>query len=180
MRITPTEVHLSDPENYDKIYNISTKFYKPREFYDAFSTRTSMFGTESNELHRIRRAALSPFFSRKMVIRLEDVVQLMVPKLCRRVSDSLQIGKPVDIHYAFNALSVDIITEYAFNRSYDLLEQEDFGREKYFMILRQALPQMWVVWMWPTFRKLSMAMPFWLARRMSKAMDCMVGCIEVV
>jgi hypothetical protein len=114
-----------------------------------------------------------------MVFELEDVVQLRVSKLCGRVTDSLRAGKPVDMHYAFRALSVDVATAYAFDRSYDLLSQRDFGRESFFGTIRSLLPQMWVFWMWPAYRKVAMNLPIWLARRLSRSVECMLKYIEV-
>jgi hypothetical protein len=35
-----------------------------------------------------------------------------------------------DLHYGFRAVSVDVITDYAFGDCYNLLEKDDFG--KYF------------------------------------------------
>lgn len=75
VRITPDEIHLSDPENYERIYFVGSKYSKSADFYRAFSSNSAAFTTPSNEAHRVRRAALNPFFSRKMVLELEDVVQ---------------------------------------------------------------------------------------------------------
>ena len=38
VRITPDEVHLNDPENYDKIYSMGGRFYKDPNFYGAFGS----------------------------------------------------------------------------------------------------------------------------------------------
>ena len=37
VRITPNEIHLSDPDNYDKIYYIGTRFWKSPVFYGTFT-----------------------------------------------------------------------------------------------------------------------------------------------
>jgi hypothetical protein len=76
VRISPTEIHLSDPDNYEKIYYIGKKApSKAPYFYDGFGLKTATFGTCPNELHRVRRAAINPVFSRKFVIQQEDIVQ---------------------------------------------------------------------------------------------------------
>ena len=87
MRITPDEVHLSDPENYGKIYQVGTKYMKSPGFYESFGVGTSTFGALDAEVHRVRRAAINPRFSRKMVLELEEIVQSKVLKLCREVAD---------------------------------------------------------------------------------------------
>jgi hypothetical protein len=112
VRISPDEIHLADPENYEKLHYIGSKApSKAPYFYDAFGLKTAAFGTTSNELHRVRRAAISPAFSRKAVLQLEDIVQEKTAKLISRMKDLLDEGKPVDLHHGFRALSVDIITD---------------------------------------------------------------------
>lgn len=80
----------------------------------------------------MRRAALNPMFSRKLVLELEDIVQDKAFKLSNRIESGLKDGDPkgVDLHFGFRAVSVDIITDYAFGDCYNFLEREDFG--KYF------------------------------------------------
>jgi hypothetical protein len=97
-------------------------------------TSYSTFSTISNEEHRIERCRLSPFFSRKMVLELEDSVQSKAEKLCSLVAEKFYHNQPVDLHHGFRAVSIDIITDYAFNQYYDLLDRPDFGIEFFFMI----------------------------------------------
>ncbi len=80
----------------------------------------------------MRRAALNPMFSRKLVLELEDVVQDKASKLSDRLESGLKSGNPdgVDLHFGFRAVSVDVISDYAFGDCYNLLERADFG--KYF------------------------------------------------
>jgi hypothetical protein len=99
IRITPDEIHLSDPENYDSIYSVVSRYPKSPRFYDAFGTSYSSFTTCSNELHRLRRVAIQPMFSRKMVLELEDVVQGKAKKLCALVRRKFAAGEPVGMAY---------------------------------------------------------------------------------
>ncbi|KAK0630987.1 cytochrome P450 [Bombardia bombarda] len=87
-------------------------------FYGFFGLGMAMFATESNELYRQRRAPLNSFFSRKTVLELEDVVH--------EKTDS-ERDQPTGMHHGFRALSLDVITDYAFNDCYNFLDTPDFG-----------------------------------------------------
>ncbi len=56
-------------------------------------------------------------FSRKKVLELEDVIQDKVAKISKGLETGLKSGDPsgVDLYYGFRAVSVDVITDYAFN-----------------------------------------------------------------
>ncbi|KAI9852160.1 MAG: hypothetical protein M1838_001623 [Thelocarpon superellum] len=167
VRIGPNEVHLSDSDNYEKIYYIGTKFSKSPPFYGAFGSGASAFSTPSNKVHRVRRAALNPLFSRKKVLELEAVVQDKAKKLVDRVVSAAPTHAPVNLHDGFRAVSVDTITDYAFDACYNLLDREDFGTD--FMADVRALgPAVWFFQQWPFLQSVARGMPNWLAAKLSK------------
>ncbi|KAI9766654.1 MAG: hypothetical protein M1839_004794 [Geoglossum umbratile] len=163
VRITPDEVHLSDPENYERIYHVGTKYWKDPGFYWAFGLGTSAFAAISNETHRVRRAALNPHFSRKTVLTLEDVVHSKAQRFCNRVADALQAGSPADLHHGYRAVSVDVITDYAFDDCYNLLDRPGFGRDYFDMMvsLSRRSPYMR---QFPFLRSASKNAPRWLIK----------------
>jgi cytochrome P450 len=126
VRIAPNEIHLADPDNYDKIYSVSSNFYKDPAFYETLGVDV-MFSTISNDEHRRRRAPLSHFFSRRAVLDLEDIVQEKVAKLCRRIQKSLDSNKPANLRASTRAVSIDVITEYAFDDCWNHLDAEDYA-----------------------------------------------------
>jgi cytochrome P450 len=173
VRISPNDIHLSDPENYDKIYFVGTKFWKSPNFYSHLGVKTAAVTTLRNELHRVRRAAINPLFSRKVVLDLEEVVQSKVQRLCQLLSDKLKAGEPMDLHYGFRAVSVDVITDYAFDNCFDLLETPTLGTE-YFDLLRGLVPSFWIFQQFPFVQKLSTMLPPWLLIRLSPEMSRLI------
>ena len=129
MRITPTEVSLYDPDDYEKIYYIGTKYYKSPEHYQPFGAPTGMFTAVENSIHARRRAPMNPFFSKKAVLRVENVVHEKVKTLCDRLETELKIHQVAPLHHMFNALSIDVASDYVFNRSFDFLHTPTFARE---------------------------------------------------
>jgi len=149
VRISPNEVHLSDPENYEKIYYIGSKApSKAGYFYSAFGLKTAGFGTLSNELHRVRRGALNPLFSKKAVLQLENVVQSKVEKLLHSADQKLAQGESVDLYHGFRALSVDVITDYAFDNCYNQLDSPEFAAG-FFNMLQELIPRGWFLQAFP-------------------------------
>jgi len=73
-----------------------------------------MIGTVSHNLHRIRRAPLSKFFSKASVTQLEPLIQATIDKLVSRLQKFQSEKKPVTISLALTCLTSDVVCEYAF------------------------------------------------------------------
>jgi len=167
VRITPDEVHLSNPEHYDSIYHVGTRYSKDARFYSAFGNPNSAFTTPSNNLHRIRRSGLNTFFSRKVVFDLEDVVQTKVTRLVELMKRELEADLSIDLHYGFRAVSIDVITDFAFGKSYNLLEKPDLGLQ-FFTMIHKLGPAAWFFRQWPWMRSIVFAAPEKIIRLVSE------------
>lgn len=178
MRITPDEIHLSDPENCDTIYRVGSKYTKYPLHYDAFCLKYSSFSTCPNDVHKLRRGPLNPFFSRNMVFKLEDVVQNKAEKLCNLISRESPSGKAVDLYHAFRAVSIDVITEYAFNKCYDLLDTPDLGRH-FFLMVRQIGPSVWLFRQFPQLQIVN-SLPVWMLEKMSPPVAQLLALQKVI
>ena len=74
----------------------------------AFGPTVAGFSTESHELHRIRRGALAPAFSKASVTQLEPTVQAIIGKLISRLTKLQGSGTPVNLIDAYSALTNDV------------------------------------------------------------------------
>lgn len=72
------KLHFSDPQAYGEIYAMGTKFTKQSHLYSCFATDLSVFAL--TDLHKAtqRRNLIGPFFSRRAILKLENVVQAQV------------------------------------------------------------------------------------------------------
>ncbi|KAK0653179.1 cytochrome P450 [Cercophora newfieldiana] len=130
VRIGPNEVHLSNPSNYDKVYSVGYKFSKDPDFYGPMEgpLKTPIILTIlSAKEHQIRRSYLNPFFSRRSVLDMEHVVRDKTGKLLHLLKSSLVSAGVFDAHHAIRAFSVDVITEYAYARCWNQMDQGDWG-----------------------------------------------------
>jgi cytochrome P450 len=178
VRITPDEVHLSDPDNYELIYCVGSKYGKSTAFYSALGAGYSTFTAGPPEVHKPRRARLDPFFSRRNVLKMEYLVESRIEKLESIITSKFSRGEAVDLHHAFRAISVDVITDYAFGESYELLARDDLGRE--FWDLTTGIgPPWWVFQQWPLVQQIAMSLPPAVVKATSGPVKLILTLLEV-
>ena len=136
VRINPYELHINDPEYYDEVFAGPTKTTEKWAWSaKMFGDGGSGFSTVAHDLHRRRRAALAPAFSKRAVNRLEPLIQHAVNVLLDRLRGFQKRGEPVHMGYAWSALTADVITEYSFGKSFGLLSDPDFATSWYDMLM---------------------------------------------
>ena len=127
IRINPTEIHISDPNFYDLAYSISKPLDKLPHLRDRFGLPDAMFSTAEHEIHRRRRMAASPYFSRRAVNNFAPFIQQRAERMCARlISEYKGSSKVVIMNEAWAAYTTDIIMFYAFAWSYDCIDCPDF------------------------------------------------------
>ena len=134
-----------------------------------FGRSTSTFGTVDHELHRTRRAALSPFFSKLSVQRLEPVVQSVVDKLVSRMHDLKGSGTCINLIDAFSAFTGDVIWQYALDKSIGFMDHPDFAPDWHKTIMDLSENGYTIehfTWLEPIMR----SMPLWLTKLISPGM----------
>lgn len=94
-------------------------------------TPESILATVDHDVHRRRRNAYANYFSKQSIRNYSNVIQAAVEKLCLRLRESSKSGKPVNLLYAYSAMTGDIVTGYCFPEPYGLLEKPDFGADFY-------------------------------------------------
>lgn len=85
-----------------------------------------MVTTIDHDVHRRRRNAVNVFFSSSSIRRLEPILHERLARLLGRLR--ADEDKPVQVHPFFRAFANDVITTYAFGRSFGLLDRPDLGR----------------------------------------------------
>ena len=172
VRLTPYEVHVSDPLYADTHFSASPSArwdqYRPHEWSFGFPEAT--FSTVDHDIHKLRRGAFSNMFSKRKIAALEPMIVGKVRTLCARLEAIRGSTSTVDLRCVFTCLTTDIITEYALGRSYNLLATADFSprwrsvfatglrnvhRFKHFPFLWtiiRAVPESWVTYIDPDFK----------------------------
>lgn len=84
----------------------------------------------------------------------------------------------MNLHYAFRAVSVDVITEYAFAQCYNLLDRVDLG-QSFFKMIQDLGPAMWIFQQWPGLQNIALGLPPVIASAMSAPIGQVVNLTAV-
>ena len=147
VRINPDELHVNDLDFIDEIFSGPSKKRDKHELVGRVTLRknvtvprlrqeilTSMLpvpeatgATVAHDLHRTRRAALNPFFSKGSIRRLDPVIQRTLENLLRRFSACAKTGDVMPMNIVYKAATSDIISGYTFGVSVDYLKRDDYN-----------------------------------------------------
>ena len=127
VRIAPNEIHIQDSEFFEDLYATSRPSDKLKSLEHRFNNRLSTFATPKHSLHRQRRAALNPFFSKRKILAHTPIIQKHVDRLCERLADEYA-GKDriLVMNDMWGCLTSDTVVGYCFERSYHFVDEPDF------------------------------------------------------
>lgn len=125
IRISPYELHISDPAYFEKLYRQDGSWNKYSWSYDAFSAPYSAICTMDHNTHRRRRAALNPFFSKASVAKKQGIIQDQIDKLCSRIND--HAGSELNLSAALSAFSRDVANKFILGKDFNNLDSPDFN-----------------------------------------------------
>ena len=161
IRINPTELHINDPDYYDTLYNREGKWEKNPFYVNSFGNLLSGFGTVDHDLHRLRRSAINPFFSKQKVAALQPVIQQLADKLCKKLENIRATGEVVPLECAFDAFTMDVITEYSLDTSFGYLDHPGWSSD--FRELERAFGEMgYTNKLFPPLESIMASLPDWL------------------
>lgn len=128
VRISPWELHVNDPD-WNEPYKMSAKANKYHWYYTFVGSSDAAFGTSDHDLHRVRRGAQQGYFTQPAVARFDPALETIVDKLISRLGEFKATGQPANLSNAYRSLAADVVTEFAFHKSYRLLDSPDFSAQ---------------------------------------------------
>ncbi|CAN9352420.1 unnamed protein product [Alternaria alternata] len=137
IRINPLQVHIHDADYFDTIYASGVNHKRDRCSWSHHTGSKVWAGaileTMDHDKHRMRRNAVSPFFSKRSVQALEGLVVNNIKKLLRRFEGEMEKQGPhagiVILNDAYAAFAMDVISEYCFGESMKTLDNDDYGKD---------------------------------------------------
>lgn len=129
VRISPEELSVRDPDWFDVLYK-NCRRDKWAKNSKANGSPGSVASTIDSELHRARRAPLTPFFSKRAVDTLEKSIGAKVDQMTEGIERQyLSTGQVFTLGVALTALTLDVISDYCFGQSWRCLSAPDFAPE---------------------------------------------------
>ena len=157
---------------YDELYVNSRRTIKYHWALRGFGIGTSTFGTDSHEIHRNRRAAVAPYFSKASVYQLEPIIQSIVDKLESRLTAIKGTGTVLNLIDVFTSLTADVIVQYTFAKPYGFMDSPDFDPHWYKVVMdvcEMSLIFKQFGWMESMMRKI----PPWVVEKMNPQLSAL-------
>ncbi|KAF1945984.1 benzoate 4-monooxygenase cytochrome P450 [Clathrospora elynae] len=127
VRYNPDELHINDPFFYEKIYaGAGQKREKDYNSQLSSGVQFAMVATIGHDLHRQRRGYLSSLFSKKSISEIEPSIQAKVDKLVEKLKEAHHMGETLIGVLVFGALTTDVVTHYAYGKSFEELDKPGF------------------------------------------------------
>ncbi|TFK73743.1 cytochrome P450 [Pluteus cervinus] len=160
VRVAPNELHFGDPRAHSEIYGMNQRFAKEPVLYTSFATDESVFALFDFHEAMQRRNLIGPFFSRKAILNLENVVQSKIDILVSRLLDYKD--KAANLDLAYRCTSLEIITSYCFAQSSNVLDADGFHHD-ILDAMDATLPMIWVFKHFPWIKAILLNVPEWMA-----------------
>ncbi|CAF3577128.1 unnamed protein product [Fusarium graminearum] len=172
IRIAPNELHINDVKMYKEIYNQTSTYTKQPDFYAGFGTPHSVFAEHDPNLHKQRRRRLNPYFSRRAIGGLENLLKDKVEQLGKRIDKQ---NGPYNLFNAVRCTTVDIISHYCTGEPLGQLENSDENFNGDFLDAFDAVSvSLWKFMYQPVFRSLMFGIPASIAKIVSRDARLMI------
>lgn len=113
---------------------------------------------------------MAPFFSKQKINGITDFIAQKAQRLCDRLEREYKArGRPVVLNNCFTALTFDIITHYAFARSFEYVEYPDF-RAPFTNAAKELATTLHTMGHFPWLRSILQAIPKPIAAALNPAM----------
>ncbi|KAH7032184.1 putative P450 monooxygenase [Macrophomina phaseolina] len=174
VRINPDELHIQDSAWHETMYSASRPVRKPEKLATRFGNPLSAFAATDHATHRLRRAALNPFFSRRKVAEHEGQIQRTMDRMLARLEREFAgAGRVVSLNKMWGSLTSDTIMAFAFERQTNLVDGPDFESPLNEAMADLLEPVHWVTLV-PALGRLLQALPDALAVWLQPAMASVV------
>ncbi|KAI3549882.1 cytochrome P450 [Colletotrichum filicis] len=169
VRINPHELHVSDHHFFDVLFaGGSARRDKYPPSASVQGAPGGIFGTLNHGTHRMRRSAISGFFSKQSVVVHEGLIHEKVEQLCEVFKNYAREGNPFNIRVPLLAYTTDFYCALALGKTGDMhLLRDQVKAQKWRASIIGLLHFTPIVRQFPWFLSFAFGLPMWLIRRVS-------------
>ncbi|KAJ9618652.1 hypothetical protein H2203_008856 [Taxawa tesnikishii (nom. ined.)] len=125
-------MHIRDSDYYEELYALAP----------GLKTSRQIRSLVPHDLHRLRRGALNPFFSKRAITKVEPLIVDRIERLCGRFSSVTETNKVIRLDHAYMTLTMDVVTHCCYGTSFDYLKEEGYRASwKESVIAKMANPK---------------------------------------
>jgi cytochrome P450 len=104
VRINPEQIHIQDAEYYNEVFTgPGRKRDKEKSFNPNLNQ--SIITTTDHDLHRLRRRALAPYFTRAKIRELQPRIDVCIKNLLRRLDSCRELKAPLSASIAYTVFT---------------------------------------------------------------------------
>ena len=175
VRINPEELHVDDPEFYDVLYSTSKPYDKLKRLENRFGIPGATFSTPNHELHKIRRAAISPFFAKSKVREQTIHIQELMDTISQRLSKEYAgKNRVLNLHDVWRCFAADNIMTLMFGSPLDLHLCPDF-QAPFTGAITRVTNWSHVMRYFQFMGAVTESLPYWLSKRLFPAFEPIIA-----
>ncbi|KXJ88749.1 cytochrome P450 [Microdochium bolleyi] len=171
LRITPSEVSITDPSAAKEIHRFRSEYLKTQFYEDSnFSSAQNILTTADPAYHAGMRKLLGPATSQSNVIKFQPVIQKHVDMLILQIERERESQSYVDLVRWFKNFTADVTAELSLGSSLGMLETGE--ENQYVKDIKRVMPlNIFRLVLWQSPYSQTRHLPFFPFRQLRNVID---------
>ncbi|KAK1705414.1 cytochrome P450 [Colletotrichum lupini] len=164
VRVSPSRVHVSDPDYFKEAYGSGTKYIKDPDFFQsAGGIKHSIIMLIDPEVHKERKNTVQSLFSTKHVEHLAPVVLDVVQRAMAKAQRALKNDQPINLQPFYQCITVDTIMPVLFDRQLNFVDSDE-DEPPFLSLLGKFVDKFFLTKHFPMISHIAMSLPLSVAR----------------
>ncbi|OHE93162.1 hypothetical protein CORC01_11574 [Colletotrichum orchidophilum] len=164
VRVSPSRVHISDPDYFKEVYGNGTKYTKDPDFFQsAGGIKYSIIMLIDPEVHKQRKSTVQSLFSTKHVEQLAPVVLDVVQRAIAKAQRAYENDKPLDTQKFYQCITVDTIMPVLFDRQLNFVDSDE-EEPPFLGMLAKFVQKFFLTKHFPIISHVAMSLPLSVAK----------------